>query len=62
MYWRWTARRLAISAFLVVHLGAVAIMNLPPSALRQALIAPVAATTSSRSAWIRPGGCSRPTR
>ena len=42
MYWRWTAQRLAISAFLVVHLGAVATINLPPSALRQALITPVA--------------------
>ncbi|WP_435009634.1 hypothetical protein P12x_000891 [Tundrisphaera lichenicola] len=36
MHWRWTARRLAISAFLVVHLSALAIINLPASALRQA--------------------------
>jgi hypothetical protein len=42
LYWRWTARRLAISAFLVVHLGAVVIINLPPSALRQALISTAA--------------------
>jgi len=40
--WRWTARRLAISAFLVVHLGAVAVVNLPGSALRQALVGPAA--------------------
>jgi hypothetical protein len=42
LYWRWTAQRLAISAFLVVHLGAVVIINLPPSALRQALISTAA--------------------
>ncbi len=41
MNWRWTARRLVISAFLVAHLAAVAIMNLPGSALKQALILPV---------------------
>ena len=35
MYWRWTAQRLAISAFLVFHLAAVAVVNLPASALRQ---------------------------
>lgn len=40
MHWRWTARRLAISAFLVVHLTALTIMNLPPSALRQACFRP----------------------
>ncbi len=41
MYWRWNARRLAISAFLIPHLFAVAIINLPDSALRQRLIEPV---------------------
>ena len=40
MYWRWTARRLLVSAFLVVHLSAVAIINLPACALRQALHLP----------------------
>lgn len=40
--WRWTARKLAISAFLVVHLSAVLIINLPVSVLRQRLIKPVA--------------------
>ncbi len=41
MNWRWTVRRLLISAFLIVHLFAVAIINLPQSALRQLCIAPV---------------------
>ena len=41
MNWRWTARRLAISAFLILHLFAVGIINLPDSALRQRLIMPV---------------------
>ena len=40
MDWRWTARRLAISGFLVVHLTSVAIINLPASALRRAAIFP----------------------
>jgi len=40
--WRWTARRLVISAFLIVHLFAVMVINLPASALRQRLIDPVA--------------------
>jgi hypothetical protein len=40
--WRWTVRRLAISAFLVVHLFAVAVINLPASALRQWLFLPAA--------------------
>ena len=35
MNWRWTARRLAISAFLACHLFAVAVINLPDSAFRQ---------------------------
>jgi len=35
VYWRWTAQRLAISAFLVVHLAAVAFMNMPACALRE---------------------------
>lgn len=39
--WRWTARRLLISAFLVFHLMAVVVINLPPSALRQRLFWPV---------------------
>jgi hypothetical protein len=33
--WRWTARRLAISAFLACHLFAVGVINLPDSAFRQ---------------------------
>jgi hypothetical protein len=39
--WRWTARRLAISAFLVFHLGVVIIINMPPSPLRGQLWWPV---------------------
>lgn len=39
--WRWNAHRLTISAFLIVHLFAVGIINLPDSALRQRLIMPV---------------------
>jgi hypothetical protein len=39
--WRWTARRLAISAFLAFHLGVVAIINMPPSPLRTRLFWPV---------------------
>lgn len=35
MNWRWTAQRLMISAFLVFHLAAVAIINLPACALKQ---------------------------
>lgn len=32
--WTWTAKRWAISAFLLVHIGAVTIWNLPPCAIR----------------------------
>jgi hypothetical protein len=39
--WRWNARRLAISAFLAIHLFAVAAINMPQSALRQSLYLPV---------------------
>ena len=42
MNWRWTARRIVISTFLIVHFGAVIIINLPASVLRQTLIVPVA--------------------
>jgi hypothetical protein len=35
--WRWTAQRLAISAFLIVHLSLVGVINLPPSFLKQRL-------------------------
>jgi hypothetical protein len=41
LYWRWNAHRLAISAFLILHLSAVGIINLPDSALRQRLSEPV---------------------
>ncbi len=41
MYWRWIARRLGISAFLVVHLAAVLAVNLPASALRAACFVPM---------------------
>ena len=41
MNWRWNAHRLAISAFLALHLFAVGIINLPDSALRQRVITPV---------------------
>ncbi len=40
MNWRWNARRIFVSAFLAIHLFAVVIINLPPSAIRQALIMP----------------------
>ena len=40
MNWRWNARRLAISAFLLFHLSAVAVINLPNCAIRQVLIHP----------------------
>ncbi len=33
--WRWTAKKLAISAFLIVHLFLVGIINLPASFLRE---------------------------
>jgi hypothetical protein len=39
--WRWTARRLAISAFLAFHLFAILVINLPPSPLRGVLWWPV---------------------
>ena len=42
MNWRWTARRIFISAFLIFHLGAVFLINLPACALREAVISPVA--------------------
>lgn len=42
MKWRWTAYRILISAFLVVHFVAVILINLPASALRAATIMPVA--------------------
>jgi len=38
--WRWTARRIVISTFLIIHLSAVTIINLPASTLRQATIFP----------------------
>ena len=38
--WRWTARRLAISTFLAIHLLAVGVINLPPSALKARLFQP----------------------
>ena len=41
MNWRWTARRLAISAFLAFHLGVVLVINMPPSPLRERLFWPV---------------------
>ncbi len=37
MNWRWTAQKLAISAFLIAHLSMVVIINLPASLLRQRL-------------------------
>ena len=37
LVWRWTARRLAISAFLVFHLTATVVWNLPNSPLKQCL-------------------------
>ncbi len=37
MNWRWTAQRLGISAFLIVHLAALAVYNLPASFLRERL-------------------------
>ena len=40
MNWRWTAKRIFLSAFLIIHFSAVIIINLPPSALRQSLIMP----------------------
>jgi hypothetical protein len=40
--WRWTVRRLAISAFLAFHLLAVVVINLPQSALKGSLF-PIAA-------------------
>lgn len=41
MNWKWTARRLGISAFLAFHLSAVLIINMPPSPLRAQLWWPV---------------------
>ena len=41
MNWRWNARRIFVSTFLILHLGAVAVVNMPASPLRQALILPV---------------------
>ncbi len=37
MNWRWTAQKLAISAFLVVHLSMVLVINLPGSFLKHRL-------------------------
>jgi len=39
--WRWTAHRLAVSAFLIFHLGVLAVINLPPSPIKAALFWPV---------------------
>ena len=39
--WRWTARRLAISAFLLFHITVVVVINMPPSPLRAWLFWPV---------------------
>ncbi len=35
MAWRWTARRLLISAFLIVHLGATFVWVLPPCPIKE---------------------------
>jgi hypothetical protein len=40
--WRWTVKRLAISAFLAFHLFAVVVINMPGSILKQSLFMPVA--------------------
>jgi hypothetical protein len=40
--WRWTAQKLAISAFLAFHLAMVVSINLPPSFLKQRIF-PIAA-------------------
>jgi hypothetical protein len=40
MSWRWNARRLLISAYVVFHLGATVIWILPPCALKQRTMAP----------------------
>ena len=42
MNWRWNARRIFLSTFLILHLGAVVAINLPPSVLRETLITPAA--------------------
>jgi hypothetical protein len=38
--WRWTARRLAISAFVVFHLSALIVWTNPPCALKERFAAP----------------------
>jgi hypothetical protein len=38
--WRWTARRLAISAFVIFHLSALIIWTLPHCAIKDRFIAP----------------------
>lgn len=43
MNWRWTAQRLGISAFLIAHLAALAVYNLPACFLRERLF-PYAST------------------
>jgi hypothetical protein len=40
--WAWTARKLAVSAFVTVHMGATLIWVLPPCPLKQACCATVA--------------------
>ena len=42
MNWRWTARRILLSTFLIGHLTAIFLINVPASALRDAVITPVA--------------------
>ncbi len=42
MYWRWTARKLGISAFLAVHLTSILVINMPDGALKQRIVIPVA--------------------
>jgi hypothetical protein len=49
--WSWTLRRLGISAFLVVHLGATALWVIPPCPLRSACFGPVSCYMLPLGLW-----------
>src|SRR5438309_11626414 len=40
MAWRWTARRLVVSAFVIVHLSALMLWTMPPCAIKERFQAP----------------------
>ena len=51
MAWRWTAHRLLVSAFLIVHVSATIVWVMPPSPVKQRCYATVAPYILSLGLW-----------